>query len=422
MQLAEKVENRNAFSQGQEDCATNAHPRILYFSSATHIQGGAAQSMFRLARWLKQQDGVPVVVLPREGSIIDWYAKEGINVQVIPFVGMHRKQSPLYLIRYLLSTVDIIIKLVTLIRQRCVNIVHVNEIIYFPGLIAGRIAGVKTICYVRVILERPVWVRRALSWIAEHFSDQILCVSDAVRVRMFSPQVSNIRVLYNPGPDLDRFDPQIAGDGISIRQQLGIASDTFVVGLVSKFVSNKGQLALVEAAHAIRTRNPGMNVRCLMVGGEVAGHEDYFAEVHDRIDQCGLKDAFILTGIRSDVPRMMAACDVVVHLPQHEDPFPGVVLEAMAMEKPIVAFASGGIPEQFEKGKSGILLQKNDIEALVKTLLALAEDKALRLQIGKEARRFLASRFSSEKFFSELGRIYSDLVSLESLSTRHNDG
>jgi len=387
-------------------------PVVLYFSSPARVQSGAAQLMFRTARWLKGQGGVPIVVLPWKGDIVDWYIEEEIHVLTVPFVEMHRRRSLIYLAHYVLSTIGLIVRLVMLIKQQRVNIVHVNEIIYFPGLIAGKIAGAKTICHVRVILARPVWVRRALSWIARRFSDQILCESEAVRTWMFPSEASNVRTLYPPGPDLDRFDPQIAGDGVSVRQQLGITPDAFVVGMVSKFVSNKGHLALVEAARAIRVRNPGMSVTYLVVGGELAGHEDYFAEVCDRIERHGLKDFFVLTGVRNDVPRLMSACDVMVHLPQHEDPCPGVVLEAMAMEKPIVAFASGGIPEQFENGKSGILLEKNNGEALVETLLTLARDEPLRLKIGKEARCFLPSRFSFEKFFSELSRIYADLVSL----------
>jgi glycosyltransferase involved in cell wall biosynthesis len=385
-------------------------PTVLYFSSASHVQGGAVQLMFRTARWLNKQGGLPIVVLPREGGIIEWYAKEGIDVHVIPFVELHRRWSLFYLFRYLLSTVSIIIKLVTLMKQQRVDIVHVNEITYFPGLIAGRIAGTKTVCHVRVILEKSIWVRRALSRVAQRFSDRILCESEAVRAWMFPAGASGIRTLYPPGPDPGRFDPEVIGDGATTRQQWGIASDTFVVGLVSKFTPSKGHLALVEAARMIRTIDPDANITYLLVGGEVTGHEDYFTEVCNRIDQYGLKDSCILTGSRNDVPELVSACDVMAHLPQHEDPCPGVVLEAMAMGKPIVAFASGGVPEQFENGRSGILLGKNNVDALVETLLTLVGDETLRLRMGKNARRFLPSRFSEESFFSELSGVYTELL------------
>lgn len=381
-------------------------PKVLYFSSAAHVQGGAVQSMFRLARWVKQQGGEPVVVLPRPGEIQQWYARESIDVRVMPFAEMHPRWSPFYLIHYLFSTLSIIARLVALIKREGVAIVHVNEIVYYPGLIAGKLAGARTICHVRVILERPAWLRHILRWLVGAFADTVLCVSDAVRTRMFSPGMKHVRTLYNPGPDLDRFDPQVVGEGSAIRRQLGIAPDAFVVGLVSKLSPNKGHLALVEAAGAIKRRCPSLPMVYLIVGGEIAGKEGYAQQLCDRLKADGLQDAFILAGVQSDVPKFITACDVMVHLPSIEDPFPGVVLEAMSMAKPIVAFASGGIPEQFEDGKSGILVEKNNTAALADTLLTLAGDHALRAQIGQHARPCLTARFSFKKFFGELNAIY----------------
>jgi glycosyltransferase involved in cell wall biosynthesis len=383
--------------------------KVLYFSSEVHVQGGAVQSMFRLARWLQRQGGQPIVVLPREGDILKWYTNEHIDVRIMPFVEMRRRGSPVYLIRYLVSTMSIIARLVALIKREQVDIVHVNEIVYFPGLIAGKIAGVKTVCHVRVILERPAWLKQTLSWLTWKLSDQVLCVSDAVQAKMFSARTDNVRTLYNPGPDLDRFDPEVAGDGSMLRRQLGIAPTAFVVGLVSKFNPSKGHLALIEAARLIMARCPDLAITYLVIGGQVPGKEGYFTLVHDKIKQYRLEQSFVLTGARSDVPGLISACDVMVHLPIHEDPFPGVVLEAMAMEKPLVAFASGGISEQFEHGGSGILLEQNNIEALATTLISLANDQALRLKIGKAARRFLTSHFSPAKFTSELNSLYHSL-------------
>jgi glycosyltransferase involved in cell wall biosynthesis len=401
----------NMEAQGQTDLP-RVTTTVLYFSSEVHVQGGAVQSMFRLARWLKQQGNRPLVVLPRAGDIVDWYAQEGIDVRIIPFEGMHRRRSPEYLIRYLFSTICIIVRLVALIKREQVDVVHVNEIVYFPGLIAGKIAGAKTVCHVRVILEKPGWVRRMLSWLVSRFSDRVLCVSEAVRTKMFPSGTGNVRTLYNPGPDLGRFDLRLVGEVATWRQQLAIAPDALVVGLVSKFSPLKGHLALVEAARIIKARHPGRPITYLLVGGEVAGKEDYFSQVRDSIDKYGLKDSFVLTGSRSDVPGLISACDVMVHLPLHEDPFPGVVLEAMAMEKPVVTFTSGGIPEQFENGRSGVILEQNNIEALAGTLLNLANDQAARQTMGKAARLFLNSNFSFEKFFSEMNTLYHSLCQL----------
>jgi glycosyltransferase involved in cell wall biosynthesis len=383
-------------------------PKVLYFSSSVHVQGGAVQSMFRNARWLKQRGGQPLVVLPRNGSITDWYEREGIEVLVIPFVEMHRRKSLFYVVRYLLSTIYTILRLTALIRRRDVDIVHVNEITYWPGLMAGKIGGAKTICHVRVITVGPDWVRCVLTKLAYRFSDRILCVSDAVHDKMFGSKNDKVHRLYNPGPDMDRFDLS-AKDGTIVRQEFGIEADAFVVGLVSKFSPNKGHLALIECARLIEESRNGSDFIYLLVGGRVPNHEPYYSGVHRMITRYGLQESFVLPGVRNDVPEVIAACDVLVHLPTHEDPLPNVVFEALAMAKPIVAFSSGGIPEQFEDGRSGILLDKNDIQGLANTLLDLSVDEGLRETMGKEGRRFLISHFSFDRFFLELGEIYANL-------------
>lgn len=383
-------------------------PVVMYFSSAVHTQGGAVQSMFRMARWLKGMGGEPIVVLPHEGEILDWYSEEGIKTLVIPFVEVHHRMPPLYLIRYLFSTVSIIANLVALVKREQIDIVHVNEILYWPGLVAGKVAGVKTICHVRVIIERPIWVRRLLVSLVRYFSDQVLCVSQSVRDKMFPLEANNVWVLYNQGPDLDLFDPSVR-NGVPIRHEFEIDAETFVVGLVSKFSPNKGHLYLVEAARLIREYKD--EITYVLVGGKVSGHETYYEEVCQKLEQYALQESFVLTGVRTDIPELIAACDVIVHIPIHEDPLPNVVFEALAMEKPVVAFSSGGIPEQFEDGRSGILLEKRDTQALAETIINLSENEDFRLAIGREARRFLTSHFSFEKFFSELGAIYADLSS-----------
>jgi glycosyltransferase involved in cell wall biosynthesis len=164
----------------------------------------------------------------------------------------------------------------------------------------------------------------------------------------------------------------------------------------------------------LKSRDLDIQIAYLVVGGKVPGYDSYFSEVCNRIEQYGLTDDFVLTGSRNDVPELISACDVVVHLPRHEDPFPGVVSEAMAMEKPVVAFASGGIPEQFENKRSGILVEKNNIDALAEALITLAEDEAMCRKMGKEARRFLISHFSFQKFSAELNETYTGLVSEDS--------
>lgn len=383
--------------------------KVLYFSSATHIQGGAVLSMFRMAKWLKTQGDLPLVVLPRKGGINRLYEEEGIEIVVIPFLEVRRNPSLSYIIRYLFSTIRLIIILVRLINIKGIELVHVNELFYFPALIAGKIASAYTICHIRVILRRPIWAKWILAHLVTIFSDRILCVSNAVKSETV-PTIAHAHTLHDPGPDGNRFRPISMEAAILARQEFGIGKDSFVVGQVSKFVPNKGHQMLIEAARLCFDQSPRLDMKFLQVGGGVSGYEKYSAAIRSSIEQYGLSSAFILTGVREDIPNLMGMCDVLVHLPMHEDPFPGVVLEAMAMAKPLVATFSGGIPEQFEHGVSGYLIAKADVHTLSDLILMLEADPARRHQVGEAARMHLVSKFNEEGFFTALRRIYSEFA------------
>ena len=91
-----------------------------------------------------------------------------------------------------------------------------------------------------------------------------------------------------------------------------------------------------------------------------------------------------------------------------EHSFPGVVLEAMAMEKPVIAFQSGGIPEQFVDGESGYLVPKGDIDSLVERIIDLYNNPDKRHKIGKNARKHLLKNFSLDRHFREIEEIYNE--------------
>jgi glycosyltransferase involved in cell wall biosynthesis len=98
-------------------------------------------------------------------------------------------------------------------------------------------------------------------------------------------------------------------------------------------------------------------------------------------------------GHRDDVPEILAALDVLVHVPSAPEPFGRVVAEAMAVGKPVVAARAGGLPEIVEHEVTGLLVPPGDPSACAAAVLRLLADPALRARLGTAGRRRAEERF-----------------------------
>jgi glycosyltransferase involved in cell wall biosynthesis len=107
----------------------------------------------------------------------------------------------------------------------------------------------------------------------------------------------------------------------------------------------------------------------------------------------------------SDVPRFISAVDVLV-VPSHDEGMPRAVLEAMAMEVPVVASMAGGIPEAVEDGVSGLLVPTADPAALATAIAQILGDDALAVRIGQAGRQRVLDEFDARRGWNRLAGIH----------------
>ena len=106
--------------------------------------------------------------------------------------------------------------------------------------------------------------------------------------------------------------------------------------------------------------------------------------IKTRIAELGLQDRFILTGLREDVPELMAIMDIFVH-PAWFDVLPRAIVQALATGTPVVATRVGGIPEVITDGENGFLVTPRDLDALASPVIQLLQDPQLRATMGRNA-------------------------------------
>jgi glycosyltransferase involved in cell wall biosynthesis len=202
----------------------------------------------------------------------------------------------------------------------------------------------------------------------------------------------------HPGADLSRFDPDALPPPAQARNLLGLPPGRPVIGTVGRLQRWKGMHVVLEAFPAVLRRHP--DALCVLVGGEHGLEPDVPGLLRRRIEALRIADRVVLAGARDDIPLWMQAMDVFVHAADRE-PFGLVVVEAMALGKPVVAGASGGPPEIITPGENGELVPYRDAAGLAAAVHRLLADPARAARLGRAA----ASRaldFSAESFATRL--------------------
>jgi glycosyltransferase involved in cell wall biosynthesis len=250
-------------------------------------------------------------------------------------------------------------------------------------------------------------IRRSLYLLGEQLtfvlSDQILCVADALAhdlIERSGRDPSKIQVIRN-SVDLEAFDPKTV-DGSTVRREFGLEKDTPLIGIVGRMTSQKGHRDLLTALAQIRTVVP--SVRALIVGdGPLRDELIEYAKTQR------LEDCCIFTGMREDIPAIMRTLDIVA-LPSLSEGLPFILLEAMAMARPVVATRVNGISEVVEDGVTALLVPPQAPQMLAQAVITLLTDRELSGRIGAEARRLVEWRFSLDRMIREIERVYEELL------------
>lgn len=391
----------------------NKHLRILYATTDASIQSGACLHMLDTARDTARQGYQVLAILPAGGAAVDLFRDAGLDPIVTKITRAKRSYlSAQSLIEYFFGFPVEVVELVRILRIHRPDVVHINEIFDVQPGLAAKLCRIPIVWHIRADLESPTWARTLLAWLVKSCATQILTVSQSAARRVFGESFpSNLRVLHDPAYLSLRFPGERRGDisdKANGRNALGIPFSVPLVGLVSKLHRVKGHEYLIRAIPQILKGCP--DAMFVIVGGPIEGLRDDAEFLQSLPKLLGIRDRVVFTGYRPDVSRLISTCDVMVHCPYWEDPFPRVVMEAMALGKPVVATKVGGIPEQVENGVSGILVPPRDENALAQAIVRLLSNHTLRESMSLRAWKRAREVFSPVDYNATLHHIYSSLA------------
>jgi len=298
-----------------------------------------------------------------------------------------------------------IIKLIKIIRKERIGVVHAN--VYMSnqyGVIASRLTGVPIISHVRLILGQLAIRNSFLK-----YTDYLIANSHAVAHALESAGISKdrISVVWN-GVDPKVFSPNSDHGGRKLRERLGIADDAFLIGCIGRIHYTKGIHTLIRAMANLVIEDPG--VMLIIVGDTMIDQSsEYLTLLKTLTQEFDLTESVHFVPFQDNIQAVYDAIDLVV-LPSLAEPFGRVLIEAMAMEKPVVGTRSGGAVEIVEDGKTGLLVQPDDPYELAEAMWKLMINNHLANRMGKRGRKRAETFFSIEKNVERIQKIYMETM------------
>jgi len=177
------------------------------------------------------------------------------------------------------------------------------------------------------------------------------------------------------------------------RSFFGLAQDKKIIGVLGRLDPGKGQEAFLRAIPQVAEYHP--ETLFVIAGDETAGEPGYKRYLENTSREIGADRSVKFIPFTDDVPRLMAALDVFI-LPSFAETYGLVVIEAMAMEKPVIATNAGGVPEILTDGRTGLLIEPRNAAAIADAIIKVLDDEKLQVALGRAAREDALRRFSMD--------------------------
>ncbi|MCW5977804.1 MAG: glycosyltransferase family 4 protein [Bryobacteraceae bacterium] len=335
--------------------------------------GGAQLCLLDLIPAAMERGWRAVAAVPGEGPLAARLEAAGAEVVALdagPYTPGRKTLGDM--VRYAARVWRLAARIDHLCERYEVDLVHVNGPRLLPAVALGR-RRTAVLFHAHSAIGQPV-ARRLACWALRKRRAAVVAVS-----RFVAGSLRN-------GVPAERVCvvPSGAGDLRRARARTGPP----VIGVLGRIAPEKGQLEFVRAARLIAAEMP--ECRYVVIGSANMADPAYEREV--RAAARALPVEF--TGWRDDIAQALATIDVLAVPSTGEEALGRVVIEAFSAGVPVVAFASGGIPELIEDGKTGFLAHPRTAEALASRLLETARNPARLEAVAQNARSAWESNFT----------------------------
>jgi len=242
----------------------------------------------------------------------------------------------------------------------------------------------------------------------------IVSVADAMTEQYLARTIGRPEqyVTVRSGMEVETFlEPALGEDRDSMRRELGIDGNDYVIGTVARLAELKGHDDLLDAlGDELRARD---NWKLLWVGDGW-----WRGRLLKRVEDMGLKDKVIATGLvpPERVPAMIRAMDVLAH-PSYREGLPRTVPQALLCGVAPIAYDVDGTGEACRTGETGVLVEPGDLGALRDAVVRLFDDPQERTRLANTGRDECSTTFSARTMVDQLEKVYERALSVASERT-----
>ncbi|MFL0810436.1 MAG: glycosyltransferase family 4 protein [Agarilytica sp.] len=357
--------------------------KVMHVEAGRHLYGGALQ-VFYLMRELHVLGVENVLVCP-QGSDIARESKSVATVCETPMKGD---------LDFTLS-----LRIKKLAKQHQCDILHAHSrrgADVWTGF-AADFSSIPAVLTRRVDNPEAPWLAK----FKVKKYQKVTAISHGIREVMLQAGVSPEKVTtIHSAVDQEKFRPEKSEK--AFRKRFDLREEHPVIGVIAQLIERKGHRYLFDIAPRVLQKFPYLKILIFGKGPQKDALET-------QVKELGISHAVSFVGFQADMETIIPNLDLVVH-PALMEGLGVSLLQASACEVPIVAAASGGIPEIVRDKENGLLVPAADSEALFDALTLLLEDKQMREDFGKCGRRIVESEFSTKTMAQAYVALYHSLL------------
>jgi glycosyltransferase involved in cell wall biosynthesis len=367
---------------------------IVYVLSST-VRGGVEEHVLSLVRHLDRSRFAVTLVCPK--ALVQAMASDiaALGIHTVP-LEVNLPTSP--------RAVRALVALYRLLRRLRPDIVNCHMLrATVAGAPIARLAGVPLV--IATNHGPDPWRRGAIKnwhaidrWVDRSVDRTIAVCASAKQHLVRKGLAADKIVVVNNGRELDTFTPMPRAESMAVRSELAVADDEPLIGIIARLDMQKGHRYALDAMPDVLQRYP--RARLLLVGDG-----NLREDLRSQAAALGVADRILFAGFRSDVRRMLGASDIVA-LPSLWEGLPLTLIEALAMQKPVVATAVNGSQDVILDDETGVLVPPGDSRALAKGILRLLDDPEAASRLAAQGRAHVLASFDIRRQMAETVRVY----------------
>lgn len=365
---------------------------VLFVHSSSELYG-SDRSLLNIVKNLDENEFDIFVLLPCQGPLVEEMRKlENITVEIYEVAVLRRKNLSIRGgVEYLKELIQSTAFIKRYIKRNNIDIVDTNTAVVFPGAIAAKHCGIKSVWHIREIIKNNL-ENNVISLMMNRYADLIVANSkstgEALKVKK-----EKIRVVYNAVEDC---------------AASSIKHEGLVVGMAGRINQWKGQKLFVDMAEIVHHRYP--NVIFEIAGEAYAGEEYLKVELQQYIHEKQLDNHVKLLGQVNNMKEFYEGLDVFVLPSIQPEPFGLVIIEAMEHEVPVVATNHGGPVEIVTDGEDGYLVDYTSANQMAEKVETLLSDESLRRRMGLCGANKQRNKFSVSAMVAGVERVFKEVV------------